>query len=149
MHELLELALKRIQEKEKEHDSPCVAFEDYCVFGDVSAADFIHREATRVCAMAERGDFRGMKEHLVDVVVFAMLMWGELPKVWEEEVYGDCPYFCQQREEGSVDIKTFCLLTQYPIQAMWWSMCRGIGKFKWNRCSTYLLNEAKKGEMGE
>lgn len=147
MEELFKEALKRHKAKADEHNSGGIEFEDYCIYGDMSAADFIHREATRVCAMAERGDVDGMKEHLVDVAVFAGLMWDRLPKNWEKSCKGICPNFLQVVHYGlSLERSTICKLTNYPICSMWWSMCQGTGEFKWNRCSTYLLNSIKKGE---
>ena len=70
-HELLQKASERLSTKAEEHEE----FEQYCVFGCVSAADFIHREATRVCVHAYKKDTEGQREHLIDVVAFAMLMW--------------------------------------------------------------------------
>jgi len=73
-------ALSRLKSKAKEHNNQEIGFADYCPFGDRSAATFLHREALRVCAMVEVGDEDGIDEHLIDTVVFGILMAEERRK---------------------------------------------------------------------
>ena len=72
--EVIKEALSRFVTKGGEHNSSTIGFEDYCIFGEMSAADFIHREATRVCALAQSGKLDQIEEHLVDIIVFSILM---------------------------------------------------------------------------
>jgi len=71
---LLTEALATMEKKAGEHNVSNIQFKDYCPFGLVSAATLLHREALRVCACAARDDQEGVFEHLVDTVVFAVLM---------------------------------------------------------------------------
>lgn len=75
MHKLLELALQRMEAKGTEHNNSHVSFASYCPFGNLSASTLLHREALRVCVESDRNNQSGVDEHLVDVVVFAMLQW--------------------------------------------------------------------------
>ncbi len=74
-HKLLRLALNRMEAKGVEHNNSHVSFASYCPFGNLSAATLLHREALRVCVEAERNNQAGVDEHLVDLVVFGILMW--------------------------------------------------------------------------
>jgi len=73
-------ALDRLKSKAKEHNNDTVGFSNYCPFGDKSASSFLHREALRVCAMVEAGDEAGIEEHLIDTIVFGILMAEERRK---------------------------------------------------------------------
>lgn len=76
---ILELAAERLKAKGEEHNTETITFDDYCPFGDASAATFVHREALRVCALIQNdADDEAVIEHLVDVVVFAQLMYSRL-----------------------------------------------------------------------
>jgi len=75
MNELLQLALDRMKAKGAEHNNFRVSFASYCPFGNLSAATLLHREALRICIEAERDNQAGVDEHLVDLVVFSILMW--------------------------------------------------------------------------
>lgn len=139
MHELLEQAILRLDLKGREHNQGTITFRDYCPFGLKSAATFVHREALRVCMCIAKGDSAGVREHLIDVVVFSMLMWDNLCKLPEEEQpkvqeEGVCPYF---RED------CICVLSNKSVASMWLSMCKGIGLTTWRGCSTYKKEEKK------
>ena len=87
MYELLELAQRKLEQKGEEHNTGTVGFRDYCPFGLRSAATFVHREALRVCVCITRGNIDEVLEHLIDTVVFAILMWEEIRQgKWKERV---------------------------------------------------------------
>jgi len=76
---IFELAAERLKKKGEEHNTETITFDDYCPFGDASAATFVHREALRVCALVERGaEDEAVIEHLVDTAVFCQLMYSKL-----------------------------------------------------------------------
>jgi len=85
MYEILDLALRKLEQKGEEHNVGTIGFRDYCPFGLKSAATFVHREALRVCVCLARKRYGEVREHLVDMVVFAILMWGEMVPREEEE----------------------------------------------------------------
>jgi hypothetical protein len=71
-------ALERMKSKGEEHNNQQVSFASYCPLGLRSAATLLHREALRVVVEADRGNEDGVWEHLIDTVVFAILMAGEV-----------------------------------------------------------------------
>jgi hypothetical protein len=75
---LLYQAVERLNQKGKEHNFDFVRYRNYCVFGDLSSATLLNREALRVCVGAFNRDTESQLEHLIDLVVFAMLHWGLL-----------------------------------------------------------------------
>lgn len=75
MHELIRLAMERMEAKGKEHNNDSVSFASYCPFGRLSSSTLLHREALRVCVEDGRNNQTGADEHLIDLVVFAMLKW--------------------------------------------------------------------------
>lgn len=67
---------KRMEGKGEEHNTSEIGYSDYLIYGAPSGADFIHREATRVCVLAQKGRYEEVQEHLIDIVVFSALLWG-------------------------------------------------------------------------
>ena len=80
MNKLLQLALDRMEAKGAEHNNLYISFASYCPFGNLSAATLLHREALRLCAETERGNRDGIREHLIDTVVYCILYWNLLEK---------------------------------------------------------------------
>jgi len=75
--DVFELAVERLKAKGEEHNTETITFDDYCPFGNSSAATFVYREALRICALVMNGaDGAEVVEHLIDVVVFSQLMYG-------------------------------------------------------------------------
>lgn len=128
MSGLFEESKKRREAKAKEHNSSSVSYRDYLPHGIKSAATFIHREALRVCACAERGDMDGVKEHLIDMATFGDLTYDEFfgpsPQV--------CPYLISNVPEKA---RTLCCASRRSVGEFWInSLCKSNA---FRRCSTY------------
>ena len=78
----------RRTKKAVEHNNTHIGFAEYCPHGLKSASSFVHREALRVCAELEAGHVKEALNHLIDVGVFADLMWDYASQIGLEEQKG-------------------------------------------------------------
>lgn len=130
---ILELAIERLKAKGEEHNTESITFNDYCPFGDMSAATFVHREALRVCALVQNGaNDEEVIEHLVDLVVFSQLFYSRL--TGEE--------FSTQIAMGLTGTQVVEWLTNLGIAPR-----RRTNQLTTIAVSNYEINEARRGNL--